>query len=157
MKEKCELLQIGDVATLSGTTIRTVRYYLEQGFIQYSERTPGGFYLFDRNTPEQVRFVYELKELGISLKEIKALFNIRRDSSTGNEAYPLVREKLIAHRDQVARSVQTYTKLLNELDAAVKVVSQCDGCNQKPNRENCTACEIISSKKNVPVPVMAIL
>ena len=90
MKAQRQLLQIGEVASQAKTTVRTVRYYLAEGLVESAERSPGGFYLFEPHTVDTVRFIQKLKSLGMSLSEIKSLYQVRREKPTGNEAYPVV-------------------------------------------------------------------
>src|SRR6266536_3046934 len=68
-------LRIGDVAELTGTTTRTIRYYEEIGLLPpASEREAGRHRLYDEDTVERIRHLLRLKELlGISLDELKAL------------------------------------------------------------------------------------
>ncbi len=157
MIKKRSLLQIGELARQAGTTIRTVRYYLEQEFIEAQERSPGGFYLFDNSAVDKVRFIQRLNELGLPLKEIKALYQIRRDKKRGNDAYPLVLERLLKHRTLVEKKVSEYSKLKKELDEAIVLVSECEGCERKPTRENCAACEVVKKRSSVPLPFGAIM
>lgn len=157
MNQSTPLLQVGELARQAGTTIRTVRYYLEQGFIEASERSPGGFYLFDSNAVDKVRFVQRLKELGLPLKEIKALYKIRKEKKRGDDAYPLVLERLVKHRTLVERKISEYSELRKELDEAIVLVSECEGCEKRPTRENCAACEVLKKRSTIPVPFGAIM
>ncbi len=157
MNQGRSLLQIGELARQAGTTIRTVRYYLEQGFIEALERSPGGFYLFDRSAVDKVGFIQRLNELGLPLKEIKALYKIRREKKRGNDAYPLVRERLLKHRALVEKKISEYSKLKKELDEAIVLVSECKGCEKKPTRENCRACEVLKKRSSIPLPFGAIM
>jgi DNA-binding transcriptional MerR regulator len=157
MIPKKRLLQIGEVARQAGTTLRTVRYYLELGFIEASERSPGGFYLFDASEVDKVRFVQSLKELGLPLKEIKTLYKIRKEKKRGHDAYPLVLERLLRHRMSVEKKIAEYSNLKRELDEAIELVGECEGCEKKPTRENCLACEIVKKRGSIPLPFGAIL
>lgn len=157
MKQLKSLLQVGDVALQAGTTIRTVRYYLEQGFIEVSERTPGGFYLFDQSVVDKVRFIQSLKELGLPLKEIKALYKIRKEKKRGNDAYPLVLERLLKHRAFVEKKISEYSTLRKELEEAIILVGECKGCEKKPTRDNCLVCNVVKKRTSVPLPFGAIM
>src|SRR5216683_6933538 len=66
-------LKIGEVATLSGVSLDTLRYYERRQLLPRPRRTPGGFRLFDSGTIEQVRFIKQAQELGFSLDEIGGL------------------------------------------------------------------------------------
>lgn len=152
-----KFLQIGEVAGQAGTTLRTVRYYLELGFIEAAERSPGGFYLFDPSEVDRVRFIQSLKELGLPLKEIKALYNIRKEKKRGHDSYPLVLERLLKHRTAVEKKLKEYSRLKQELDEAIVLVGECKGCEEKPTKENCLACEIVKKRSRIPLPFGAIL
>ncbi len=157
MNQRTPLLQIGELAHQAGTTIRTVRYYLEEGFIEASERSPGGFYLFDSNAVDKVRFVQRLKELGLPLKEIKALYMIRKEKTRGADAYPLVLERLVKHRALVEKKISEYFELMSELDEAIALIGECEGCEKTPTRENCSACEVLKKRRGIPIPFGAIM
>ncbi len=150
-------LQIGEVARLAGTTIRTVRYYLEEGFFQACERTPGGFYLFSPDVVDKVSLIQKLANLGMHLKEIKKLYRIRKKHLTGNDAYGLVLEHLMKERDLMEQKINEYTQLKGELAEAIRLVSECKGCSLRPTRENCMACNIVTRRRRIPLPFAAIL
>ncbi len=152
-----KLLQIGEIAGKAGTSTRTVRYYLEEGFIQATGRSPGGFYLFEPEVAETVFFIRKLKEAGLALKEIKKIYRARHDGETGNEAYPKVLQHLEEQRAAVEQKIADYTRLKNEIEDAVKLVRKCEGCFIKPSRQNCEACSVVKSAKKIPLPVRAIL
>ena len=68
-------LRIGDVAELTGTTPRTIRYYEEIALLPATpERQAGRHRVYDEETVERVRDLLRLKELlGVSLDELKEL------------------------------------------------------------------------------------
>ncbi len=152
-----KLLQIGVIAAQAETTVRTVRYYLEEGLIESAQKSPGGFYLFDPHTVDTVRFIHKLQDIGMSLKDIKALYQVRRENPTGHEAYPIVLRRLQKRLHDVNRKIGQYEELRDELEKAIDLVQQCHGCKMKPNRENCLACEVVKDKDSIPLPFGAIL
>lgn len=157
MKRNEVLLKIGEVARQAGTTVRTVRYYLEEGFIEYSDRSDGGFYLFAPGIVEKVSFIKKLKELGLTLKEIKALYLIRQEKATGDEAYQLVAERLKKQKELTEKKIREYQDLKEEISNAISLVNECAGCRKKPDRENCSACEVVRKWDIVPSPFGAIM
>jgi MerR family transcriptional regulator, repressor of the yfmOP operon len=68
-------LRIGEVAQLTGTTPRTIRYYEEIGLLPPAEgRPPGSHRLYEEGDVERMREVLRLKELlGVSLEELREL------------------------------------------------------------------------------------
>lgn len=57
-------MRIGELATASGVSPRSLRYYEEQGLIR-SERTPGGWRDFDTNMVERVVTIQHLLAAGL--------------------------------------------------------------------------------------------
>jgi DNA-binding transcriptional MerR regulator len=64
-------LRIGEVASRSGVSIDTVRYYERLRLLPPAPRTEGGFRLFTAETVARVQFIKQAQELGLSLDEIK--------------------------------------------------------------------------------------
>lgn len=151
-----KLLQIGEIAGKAGTSVRTARYYLEEGFIEAAGRSPGGFYLFEPEAAETVFFVRKLKDSGLALKDIKKIYQARRQGESGDKAYPVVLKHLETQKALVEQKIADYQRLKNELDEAIELVRQCAGCPMKPCRQNCETCEVVTSRKKLPLPLQAI-
>ena len=68
-------LRIGEVAELTGTTPRTIRYYEEIGLLPGSgERVQGQHRSYSRADVDRVREILRLKELlGLSLEQLSTL------------------------------------------------------------------------------------
>ena len=68
-------LRIGDVAKLTGTTARTLRYYEEIGLLPEAEdRQAGRHRLYTQGDVERVREILRLRDLlGVSLDELREL------------------------------------------------------------------------------------
>jgi DNA-binding transcriptional MerR regulator len=67
-------LRIGDVATLTGTTPRTIRYYEEIGLLEAGARAAGKHRTYSERDVERLRELLRLKELlNVSLEELKVL------------------------------------------------------------------------------------
>jgi len=72
-----ELHQIGEVAELVGLSLRTVRYYEEVGVLSAPARTEGGFRLYDQEHIDQLLLIKQMKPLGFSIEEMRAVFDAR--------------------------------------------------------------------------------
>ena len=67
-------LRIGEVAQLTGTTPRTIRYYEEIGLLTATKREPGAHRVYEPADVERLTEVLRLKDLlGLSLDELKQL------------------------------------------------------------------------------------
>lgn len=70
------LMQIGDVASRTGLSLRTLRYYEEAGLVEPCERSAGGFRLYSEAECAKFEFVKRLKPLGFSLEEMRSLMDL---------------------------------------------------------------------------------
>ena len=70
-----DALRIGQVAALTGTTPRTIRYYEEIGLLPAApEREPGSHRVYLESDVDRLREVLRLKRLlGLSLEEVREL------------------------------------------------------------------------------------
>ena len=67
-------LRIGEVAELTGTTPRTIRYYEEIGLLTGAERAHGKHRWYSHGDVERLREIVRLKELlGLSLEQLSRL------------------------------------------------------------------------------------
>lgn len=67
------MLQIGEVATRTGLSLRTIRHWDEVGLVEPSARSTGGFRLYTDDDVERLRFIKSLKPLDLSLDQIRDL------------------------------------------------------------------------------------
>lgn len=73
-----ELLKIGDVAARSGLTVKTIRFYCDEGLIHPASRSDGGFRLFSPDVFEELTFIRTLRALEIPLPDVMKILESRR-------------------------------------------------------------------------------
>lgn len=100
-----DLHQIGEVAEEVGLSLRTVRYYEEVGLLAAPTRTEGGFRLYGAEHLEQLRLIKQMKPLGLSIEEMRALLQARSDLETSTSD-----RKRAAARD----TLESFADLLGE-------------------------------------------
>ena len=64
------LLKIGEVAARSGLTVKTIRFYCDEGLIQPTSRSDGGFRLFNPEALNDLAFIRTLRGLDIPLPDV---------------------------------------------------------------------------------------
>ena len=67
------LLQIGQVADRTGLSLRTIRFYEENGLVPPTGRTTGGFRLYGEDAVARLQVITRMKPLGFSLEEMSEL------------------------------------------------------------------------------------
>lgn len=68
-------LKIGEAAKLCGVTVRTLQYYDQKGLLPPSGLSDGGRRLYSESDIDRLRVILFFKDLGFSLKDIRALLN----------------------------------------------------------------------------------
>lgn len=62
---------IGDLARASGLTVRTIRYWSDEGVLPPTDRTPGGYRLYDDTAAARLELIRTLRELGLGLDAVR--------------------------------------------------------------------------------------
>ena len=72
-----ERLRIGDLATRSGVTRDTVRFYERSGLLEKPGRTISRHRIYDGNTVERIRLIRQLQNCGLTIGDIKEIVFLR--------------------------------------------------------------------------------
>lgn len=109
-----EHMQIGQVAELTGLSLRTIRYYEEMGLVAPTARTTGGFRLYTDSDVARLQLIKRMKPLDFSLDETRELLEVL-DGLAGADPAP-DRAELVArleffHEAAEARVVAVREKL----------------------------------------------
>src|SRR5688572_25988984 len=91
------LLKVGDLARRTGLSVRTLHHYDEIGLLSPSHRTDSGHRLYAAADVARLQQVVSLRQLGLSLEEV-------RDCLDRPDCSPLsvVRMHLARLREQIA-------------------------------------------------------
>ena len=113
-----ELHQIGEVAERVGLSLRTVRYYEEEGLVRPAKRSDGGFRLYRQSEIARLELIKEMKPLGFTVQEMRQLL-AARDSlergEPGSAKHDKALDRLAAY---VAETKERTEELRRKLDAA---------------------------------------
>lgn len=70
-------MKIGELASRSGCSIQTIRYYEQQSLLPSPKRSEGNFRLYDTSNLEQLMFIKSCRRLDLALDEIRGLIALR--------------------------------------------------------------------------------
>ncbi len=99
-----ELLKIGEVARLTGFSVKTLHYYEERGLISPAERSKAGYRLYGEEEVARLKFVKKAKLLGLTLKEIAELVELAAEGS-GGKVIPRLEGILETHLKESERKM----------------------------------------------------
>ena len=133
-------MRIGELAEKSGRTERALRFYEELGLLVPSDRTKGGFRLYDQNALLRIHWISRLQDLGFSLPEIKDfLVEIQ-----GNAHAPAMMGDLRAfYANKLAETRATVARLQaleSELAASIAYLDTCRTCAPATHKTACRGC-----------------
>lgn len=137
-----QLLRVGDLAKITGKTVRAIHHYEELGLIEPVGRSKGHYRLFDAETTVRIRWISKLQNLGLSLGEIRALVRTRQATPSALQAAGQLRqmyeEKLVEVRSRLAE----LTALERELQASLAYLDACGtNCTPELSPTDCAQCD----------------
>ncbi|MZF86471.1 MerR family transcriptional regulator [Streptomyces sp. SID5643] len=69
------LLTIGELARVTGLTVRTIRYWSDRGALPPVARSAGGYRLYDAASVARLELIRTLRELGLGLADVRRLLS----------------------------------------------------------------------------------
>ncbi|MFF2130669.1 MerR family transcriptional regulator [Streptomyces olivochromogenes] len=109
-------MRIGELASRAGVSVRSVRYYEEQGLL-ISTRSPSGQRHYTESEVERVAFIQRLYAAGLSSRTITELLPCvdapsEENSDSALERMALERERLSTHITDLVRTRDTLDGLM---------------------------------------------
>ncbi|HKQ68918.1 MAG TPA: MerR family transcriptional regulator [Polyangiaceae bacterium] len=148
------LLQVGDLARVSGKTVRAIHLYEELGLLKPHARSKGRYRLFSQDAVVRVRWIGKLQDLGLSLTTIQSVVREWEMSPSAPGAMAkmrnVYREKLASTREQIERLKALETELADSL----KYLETCDTCDPVRLFAACTCCDRHDHREDPPELVL---
>jgi DNA-binding transcriptional MerR regulator len=128
-------LSSGDLARATGNTVRTIRFYEEEGLLKPAVVSEGGHRRYTEDELERLRLITDLRELGLSLCEIRSILELRTGCQSAAEFAIRFQQVLAGHLEQAQRRLERVRRVKKELlDAltAIQVRLSSTGIEQCP-------------------------
>ena len=121
------LMQIGQVAERTGLSLRTIRWYEEEGLVGPTTRTGGGFRLYSGHDVARLEVIKQMKPLGFSLDEMRQLLTLLDDLDAGGEDRAALLDRLRMFHEAATARVRALEEQLRVAEAfAATLVSRLD-------------------------------
>lgn len=108
---------ISELAARSGFTASTLRYYEQVGLLHATQRSAGGYRLYDEPALARLRFIDRAKQLGLPLKEIRDLVAVW-DTGPCGHVQDRLREHIAAKKGEVEARIEQLRAFAIQLDQA---------------------------------------
>jgi DNA-binding transcriptional MerR regulator len=99
------LLKCGEVARLTGFSVKTLHHYEEKGLVEPAGRTETGYRLYGEEELARLRFVKRAKLLRLTLEEIKELVSLAAGCNEG-EIVPSLKDVLEIQLEKTERGMK---------------------------------------------------
>ncbi len=97
-------LHIGEIAERVGLSLRTVRYYEEQGLFEPAGRTDGGFRLYTEREVDRLLLIKQMKPLGFTVQQMRELLTAHDAIAQGDpEEREAAEHAIVAFARQAAQ------------------------------------------------------
>lgn len=107
-------MKIGELARLTGASVRSLRYY-EQRQLLLSRRTTGGQRIYDQDAVERVTLIRELFAAGVSSDAVVQLLPCIHSGT----ATPAMVERLLHERERIDTEVRRLATTRDRLDRLI--------------------------------------
>ena len=122
-------MRIGELASRSGVSTKTIRYYESIGLIPAPERLPSGYRDYEESALEALAFVRAAQAVGLSLGEIRGIVALRDE---GQVPCGYVVELLRSRSAELDRRIAELRALRGELGRLVAQADRLDPAECDP-------------------------
>ena len=109
-------MTIGDLSARTGVPVKALREYTDLGLIYTLGRSPAGYRLYTDDAEWCVRFIGELRGLGLTIAEICPLTSTDRDDH-GRSVGAHLAELLQRSRQRLRQRIADAEQILDRIDA----------------------------------------
>ena len=114
-------MNIGQAASLSGVTAKTIRYYESIGLIETAPRTDGGYRSYGDTDVAFLRFIHRARSLGFSVDDVAGLLTLYRDKNRASADVKTVARRHMGDIEDKIAALESIRKTLGHL------VDKCHG------------------------------
>ena len=118
-------LKIGEVAKLSGTTVKAIRFYEAKGLLPRPARSPSGYRLYTESDLKRLAFIQRAKLLGLPLAKIRNLsVHLAKDGYASSTIRPDLERSIREQVKDVVIRLDQLALLKAELEALLGKMSR---------------------------------
>lgn len=114
-------MRIGDVAKLTGTPTKTIRFYEDAGLLPAPARTRSGYRDYGPEIADRLRFIHRAQAAGLSLAKVRQILAIH---DRGDQPCGHVRQVLHTRLDQVRGQLAELIALEGHLQTLLEHAEQ---------------------------------
>jgi len=114
-------MNIGEAASASGVSPKTIRYYEAAGLVATANRSAGGYRVYTPADVFMLRFIKRARELGFSIERIRRLLDLWQNKSRASRD---VKRLALDHIAEIRAKIAAMASMR---DAVQALADACDG------------------------------
>jgi MerR family transcriptional regulator, copper efflux regulator len=153
--EQPGLVQVGQLAKLTGKTVRAIHLYEDLGLLRPAERSKGRFRLYERDAIDRVRWITKLQSAGFSLPELREILRTQEGSFAAKEAAARLAVAYEAKLREVQAKLSDLHRVERELVTSLAYLSACQSaCDSELRADACPSCDRHRDRPEPPALVL---
>ena len=124
MGESTALIRIGAAAQRTGMSVKTIRFYSDEGLIPTAGRTRGGYRLFHQQVIEELHLIQNLRGLGLPLGTIHNYLAAKREGACHCEQ---LKQSMREQQQAIHQKIAALQNLQQELSQTLEGWVSCGG------------------------------
>jgi DNA-binding transcriptional MerR regulator len=117
-------LRIGEVARRTGLSVKTIRFYCDQGLLQPRGRSEAGYRLFDQENLAELTIIRALRAMDVSIPELSRILEVRR---SGVCNCSVLKGSIAAKMTSIDQRISELASMKNELARLLDSWQDCGG------------------------------
>ncbi len=105
-------MRIGELANITGTTTKTLRFYEDAGLLAPPQRTDSGYRDYDESAVNSIGFIKAGQAVGLTLAHVRQLLTLRHD---GRPPCAAATQLLDARLADITRKIEELQQLRQDL------------------------------------------
>lgn len=148
-------MRVGELAKAVGKSVRAIHLYEEMGLVKPTERSAGGFRLFDDSAVDRIRWILNLQAIGFSLSEIQEFVRQFEEAASGQAATGHVREVFESKLAEVRAQLEQLQSIESDLVDSLDYLESCQQCTPSIGPLECHTCNQQGHKEVQAPPLFA--
>jgi DNA-binding transcriptional MerR regulator len=118
------VFRIGEVAKLTGLSVKTIRFYCDQGLLLPSGRSEGGYRLFSADSLAELGIIRALRAMDVSISELARILEVRR---AGVCNCSVLKDSIATKVASIDERIQELVSMKAELARLLQSWQECGG------------------------------
>jgi len=153
-----QLIRVGDLARITGKTVRAIHLYEELGLLSPATRSSGGFRLYEHAAVDRLKWIDLLHGLGFSLQEMGEVLQAWWGAGPGTRAMEQLRALFERKLEETREAIRRHERLEQELAEGLAYLETCRECATPEAPVNgCAHCTQDHGMKEEPALVAGIV